>query len=274
MGPALVWLGLRSFQGGPGQRCPHSFFKYRHFLIARPCRLTFAIMEEGLAIRSWAEEDRPREKLLLKGRHELSNAELLAILIGSGDRERNALDLARVILADLEHDLGRLARLSPGDLAKHRGIGQAKAVKIVAALELARRRQTVKSEERVQVRCSQDLDALIRDVLSDLNREEFWVLYLNRANRLLHRERISIGGVSGTVVDVKLIFKGALERLASAMALCHNHPSGNLKPSEADINLTRKVVRAGKVMDVAVLDHLIITDGGYFSFADQGLMEG
>ncbi len=231
-------------------------------------------MEEGLAIRRWAEEDRPREKLLLKGRHELSNAELLAILIGSGDRERNALDLAKVILADLEQDLGRLARLGPADLARHRGIGEAKAVKIVAALELARRRHSSRQELRPQVRCSQDLDAQIRDVLSDRDREEFWVLYMNRANRMLHRERISVGGVSGTVVDVKLIFKVALEKLASALALCHNHPSGNLKPSEADVQLTRKVVKAGKVMDIAILDHLIITDGGYFSFADQGLMEG
>jgi DNA repair protein RadC len=231
-------------------------------------------MEEGLAIRSWAEEDRPREKLLLKGRHELSNAELLAILIGSGNRRHNAVDLARFILADLENDLGRLARLGPADLARHRGIGEAKAVKIVAALELARRRLNTRTEDKAQIRCSQDLDAQIRDVLSDRDREEFWVLYLNRANRLIHRERISVGGVSGTVVDVKLIFKAALERLASSLALCHNHPSGNLKPSEADISLTRKVIKAGRVMDIAVLDHLIITDHGYFSFADQGLLEG
>ncbi len=230
-------------------------------------------MESGLPIRSWAEEDRPREKLLLKGRHDLSNAELLAILIGSGNRERNALDLAKAILADLDHDLGRLARLGPADLARHAGIGQVKAVKIVAAMELARRRHSSRQEVRPQVRCSQDLDSQIRDVLTDRDREEFWVLYMNRANRILHRERISVGGVSGTVVDVKLIFKVALEQLASALALCHNHPSGNLKPSEADISLTRKVSRAGKVMDVAVLDHLIITDAGYFSFADQGLME-
>lgn len=210
---------------------------------------------------------------MLKGRHELSNAELLAILIGNGSRERNALDLARLILADLNHDLSKLARVGPGELARHRGIGPAKAVKIVAALELARRRTQHRVEIPAQVRCSQDLDNLIRDVLCDRDREEFWVLYFNRANRLLHRERISTGGVSGTVVDVKLIFKVAVERLASALALCHNHPSGNLKPSDADISLTRKVIQAGRVMDVSVIDHLIVADTGYFSFADQGLMQ-
>lgn len=184
------------------------------------------------------------------------------------------MDLARGILADMDQDIARLARLSPVELSRHRGIGQAKAVRIVAALELARRRQNTRITEQTTIRCSQDIDGLIRDVLSDLHREEFWVIYLNRANRLLHRERISSGGVSGTVVDIKLIFKSALERLASALALCHNHPSGNLKPSDADISLTRKVVQAGKVMDIAVIDHLIVTDSGYFSFADEGLLSG
>jgi len=226
-----------------------------------------------MPIRCLAEDERPREKMLIQGRAALSNAELLALLLGSGDRERNALDLARAVLQDHAQDLGALARLSPPDLARYKGIGNAKAVRVAAALELGRRRLAAAPVIRPQLRCSQDLHHQIRDVLADRHREEFWVLYCNRANRLLHRECISIGGVSGTVVDVKLVFKVALERLASSLALCHNHPSGNLRPSEADIKLTQKVIRGGKVMDIAVLDHLILADGGYFSFADEGMMQ-
>jgi DNA repair protein RadC len=225
------------------------------------------------SIKSWAEEDRPREKLLTKGRHELTTAELLAVLIGSGYKSDNALVIARRVLQVVEQDLAGLARMSLEDLDVIPGLGEAKICRIIAALELGRRRQTQRTEEKPQVKCSADLDRLIRDVLTDLNREQFWVIYLNRANRYIYREQISTGGVSGTVVDIKLIFKIAVSRLASGIALCHNHPSGSLYPSSADKALTRKVVLAGQVLDVSVLDHIIVTDKGYYSFADNGMMK-
>jgi DNA repair protein RadC len=231
-------------------------------------------MENGRPIRLLADDERPREKLWASGPTALSNAELLALLIGSGDRERNAVDLGREVLDRYGQDLTALSRCAPVDLARFAGIGPAKAARLSAALELGRRRLAAAPAVRPQIRCSRDLYLQIRDALAGLEREEFWVLYCNRANRLLHRERISVGGVSGTVVDVKIVFKAALERLASSVALCHNHPSGNLRPSEADRHLTRKVVQAGRVLDVHVMDHLILTDGGYFSFADEGLLQG
>ncbi len=227
---------------------------------------------DNLTIKAWAEEDRPREKLILKGKKSLSDAELLAILLGSGSREETAVGLSQRILKSADNNLNELGKCTVKELTRFKGIGEAKAITIVAALELGRRRQLSDIKERIQVRSSQDAYKAIAPILVDLPHEEFWILLLNRSNRIMCRERISIGGVSGTVVDAKLIYKKALENLASAIILCHNHPSGNLKPSQADIDITRKLKQAGKTLDIDVLDHLIIAEGGFYSFADEGLM--
>lgn len=225
---------------------------------------------QPLSIKAWAEEDRPREKLRLKGKQSLSDAELIAILLGSGSREETAVGLAKRILSDVQHNLNDLGKRSLGELLKYKGIGEAKAISITAALELGRRRQLSQVRERPQVRSSRDAFRAIAPLLVDLPHEEFWILLLNRANRVMGREKISLGGVAGTVVDAKVVFRKAIEGLASSIILCHNHPSGNLRPSQADIDLTKKLVQAGKTLDVVVLDHLIVTDEGYYSFADEG----
>jgi DNA repair protein RadC len=224
-----------------------------------------------LSIKQWAEEDQPREKLLLKGKSALSNAELLGVLIGSGTPEHTAVDLGKIILENNENDLNRVARLSVHDLKKYSGIGDAKAITIVSALELGRRRKD-KSEETVQITSSRDVYALMKPELSDLNHEEFWLILLNRANKVVKKQNISQGGISGTVADPKLIFNHALNQLASGIILVHNHPSGNTKPSEADKRLTRQLADAGKLLEIAVLDHIIFTDNDYFSFADESLL--
>ena len=223
-----------------------------------------------MTIKSWAEEDRPREKMLQKGKNNLSDAELLAILISSGNREETAVGLAQRILKSTDQNLNQLGKQSISDLMQFKGIGQAKAIIIAAALEIGRRRQLSLIKDRPQMRSSKDAYNLIAPLLQDLQKEEFWILLLNRSNRFIGRVCISTGGVSGTVVDAKVIFKKAVESLASSMILCHNHPSGNLRPSQADIDITRKLKRAGESLDIAVLDHLIIADNGYFSFADEG----
>ncbi|MEO9965548.1 MAG: DNA repair protein RadC [Reichenbachiella sp.] len=225
---------------------------------------------ENLSIKKWAEEDRPREKLATKGKSALSEAELIAILIGSGTPSISAVELSKTILATVDNDLNQLAKLSLADLKKFNGIGEAKAVSIVSALELGRRRKDTNFDERPKVRTSQDAYAYLKPHLMDLDHEEFWVLYLNRANKILKAERISTGGVSGTIVDAKLIFKRALESLASSVILAHNHPSGNQQPSDQDLTLTKKLKAAGATLDIPVLDHLIFTDQGYFSFSDKG----
>lgn len=230
-------------------------------------------MEDNrLTIKRWAEEDRPREKLLLKGKAALSEAELIAILIGSGNKEQTAVELSQHILNQCENDLNSLARLSVKDLQKFKGIGEAKAISIVAALELGRRRKDSEPSRRLKVTSSKDAFEMIRGDLMDLNHEEFWLVLLKRNNEVLKKEMISRGGVSGTVVDAKIIFKRALEETASGLILAHNHPSGNTKPSQEDINLTKRIKEAGKSLDISVLDHLIITDSSYFSFADEGLL--
>lgn len=226
----------------------------------------------NLKILSWAEEDRPREKLLLKGRSALSDAELIAILIGSGTRSVSAVDVAKIVLSEAGNNLNELARFSVSDLRKIKGIGLAKAISIVSALELGRRRKDVEFAEKVKITCSSDIYQLMKPELLDLPKEEFWVLLLNRANRLIRKEQISSGGVSGTVADPKIIFKSALEHYASSIVLVHNHPSGNLKPSQSDINLTQKMKEAGKLLEIPVLDHLIFGDNGYMSFVDDGLL--
>ena len=215
-------------------------------------------------------EDRPREKLLRRGRQELSDAELLAILIGSGNRRETAVDLSRRILHAMDNDLNRLGQISVAGLKKFPGIGEAKAITILAALELGRRRQSTDIQQRPQITCSRDAYDILQVNLIDLPHEEFWILLLNRANRVVGRERISSGGVAGTVVDAKLVFGKALGQMACSVILAHNHPSGNLRPSQADLQLTTKLVRAGKSLDIAVLDHLIVTQAGYYSFADEG----
>lgn len=226
-------------------------------------------------IKSWAEEDRPREKLLLKGKQALSDAELLAIMIGSGSKDETAVELCRKILRDAaNNDLHRLAKLSVADLMAFKGIGEAKAISIVAALELGHRRRLAEVRENLQINSSKSAFDELQPIVGDLPHEEFWVLFLSRANRILARERISSGGVAGTVVDIKILFKKGIQLLASSIILCHNHPSGNLQPSQADKDLTRKAVEAGKLFDMSILDHLIVGESPtkYFSFADEGLL--
>lgn len=227
---------------------------------------------EKLNIKSWAEEDRPREKLLLKGKNTLSDAELIAILIGSGNKTETAVELSKKILASVNNDLNQLAKLNLVDLMKFNGIGEAKAISIAAALELGRRRKESTEEKKIKIDSSKNAYEAISDVLSDLPHEEFWVLYLNRKNEIIKRENISKGGVTGTVADGKIIFKNAVNLLASSVILCHNHPSGNLSPSQADIQLTKKMKEIGVIMDTPVIDHIIVGNNNYFSFADENLL--
>ena len=227
---------------------------------------------QSLTIKTWAEEDRPREKLSLKGKGVLSDAELIAILIGSGNKKESAVELSKNILASINNDLNKLSKLTIANLTQFNGIGEAKAISIIAALELGRRRKDSDVEKKVAIKSSKDAYNIISDVLSDLPHEEFWVLYLNRKNEVIKKENISKGGVSGTIADSKIIFKSAIEQLASAIILCHNHPSGSLKPSNADIKLTQKLKETGLMLDTPVLDHLIIGEKDYFSFTDNNLM--
>jgi DNA repair protein RadC len=225
-----------------------------------------------LNIKSWSPEDRPREKLLLKGTPALSDAELVAILIGSGTPKMSAVELSKKILLQGNNNLNELARLSVKDLMKIKGIGEAKAITIVAALELGRRRKEQDPEEKPKITSSKDAFDLLKGDLMDLPKEEFWVLLLNRANRVTKKKRVSEGGVSGTVADPKIIFKLALEELASGIIVAHNHPSGNLQASQSDIDLTRKLKEAGKFLEIQLLDHIIIANQKYLSFADEGMI--
>lgn len=223
-------------------------------------------------IQSWAEEDRPREKLMLKGKAALSEAELIAILINSGTIDLTAVDVAKIILKSVNNNLNELARLSVKDLSRFRGIGAAKAISIVAALELGRRRKEQDRPQRNRITCSRDAYNEMIPHLMDKPHEEFWILLMNRANEVLRPVQISTGGIAGTVADPRLIFKQAIDHLASAIILMHNHPSGNLQPSQADKDLTRKLKEAGRILDIPVLDHLIFTDKAYYSFADEGVL--
>ncbi|MCK4631288.1 MAG: DNA repair protein RadC [Bacteroidales bacterium] len=225
-----------------------------------------------LRIKDLAEEDRPREKLLAKGISSLSDAELIAILIGSGNRNESAVDLGKKILGSVSHNLNELGKLSIYDLMKMKGIGHAKAITILSALELGRRRKSSKTITKKKISSSRDVLDYFQPLLADLHYEEFWVLLLNRSNRVVNKIKISQGGISGTVIDVRLILKKAIEHETSFIILCHNHPSGNLEPSESDKKITQKLKEAGKVMDIGVVDHLIISDNSYFSFADEGLL--
>ena len=228
-------------------------------------------MYKKLSIKEWAVEDRPREKMLAKGIRSLSEAELIAILIGSGNLEESAVEVSRRILASVNNNLNELGKKNINDLQKFKGIGPAKAITIAAAMELGRRRKETEPKEKPKVVTSADAAALFVPLLSDLPHEEFWVLLLNRNNLVIDKMLVSQGGLSGTIIDVRIILKMALDKLASSIILCHNHPSGNLVPSEADKEITRKIKEAGKHMDIPVLDHLIIGNGAYFSFTDEGL---
>lgn len=225
-----------------------------------------------LNIKSWAEEDRPREKLLLKSKAALSDAELIGILIGSGTASMSAVDLAKQILNHTKNDLNELAKLSVKELMKFKGIGEAKAISIVSAMELGRRRKDTAAGKKINITCSEDAYQAIRPELLDVKHEEFWVLLLNRSNTVIKKKLVSSGGVTGTVADPKIIFKAALEELACGIILVHNHPSGNLTPSHADVNLTKKMKEAGRLLEIPVLDHIIFTDNSYFSFADENML--
>ncbi len=230
----------------------------------------YPLREKG--ILSWAEEDRPREKLLLRGRNALTEAELIAILIGSGTRNKSAVDLSKEILSSVGNNLNELAKLTVQNLQKFEGIGEAKAISIVSALELGRRRRSSDPVKKEKITCSGDAYRIMQPYLLDQVVEQFWIILLNRANMVIRPELISEGGVSGTVADPKVIFKRALDKLASSIILVHNHPSGNLTPSQADLQLTHKLKDAGKSLDLPVLDHLIFTDHAYYSFADEGVL--
>jgi DNA repair protein RadC len=227
---------------------------------------------QSIKISALAEEDRPREKLLLKGRSTLSDAELIAILIGSGTKSLSAVDLSKYILASVNYDLGSLARMSVKDLQQFKGIGEAKAVTIVSALELGRRRKNEVPQKRQKISSSKEAYDLMKPDLMDEPIESFYIILLNRSNQLIKKQLISKGGTNATVVDPKVIFKYALEVMANSIILVHNHPSGNLKPSEHDKRLTQKLVDAGESLDVIVMDHVIFADCGYFSFADEGIL--
>lgn len=227
---------------------------------------------EKVTIKSWAEEDRPREKLLLQGRRSLTDAELIAILIGSGSRNETAVELSKRILSSHRNDLDQLGRLSVQELSRFKGIGEAKAIAIIAALELGRRRKEAEVPDKIQVGNSVDVYKALLPVFADLDHEEFWIVMLNRANRITSKQLISKGGQAGTIADPKIIFNTAIQYRAASIILAHNHPSGNLKPSTADISLTNKLISAGQLLDINVLDHLIVTDKGYYSFADEGMM--
>ncbi|TAE74359.1 MAG: DNA repair protein RadC [Bacteroidetes bacterium] len=227
---------------------------------------------ENLTIKEWAAEDRPREKLLLKGKENLTDAELLAILLGTGTLDASAVELGKKILALADNDLHKLAKLTIKDLKKVKGIGEAKAITIIAALELGRRRKEQDFAKKISITSSQIAYDTMIPYLLDLEHEEFWIILVNRANVIIKIQKISQGGIAGTIVDSKMIFKSAIDNLASNLILVHNHPSGNIKPSDADISLTNKMIAGGKLLEINVLDHIIFTNQGYYSFLDSGMM--
>ena len=229
-------------------------------------------MEEysNLTIKDWAVEDRPREKLLKKGVQSLSDAEIIALLIGSGTRNESAVELSKKVLKSAHNNLNELGKLDIAELTKMKGIGEAKAIAIQAALELGRRRKVSEVMIKRKITQSKDVFELFQPIIGDLPHEEFWILLLNRSNRIIEKIKISQGGVSGTVIDVKIILKHALDKLASSIVLCHNHPSGNRNPSAADDSITQKLKEGSQLLDIQVLDHIIIADIEFFSYADEG----
>jgi len=226
----------------------------------------------SLPINQWKEDDRPREKMLSKGRESLSDAELVAILIGSGNRQESAVDLSKRILASVNNNLNELATLSISDLMKFKGVGEAKAISIITAITLGRRTQLENAMSKPIIKSSKSVFNIMQPIIGNLDHEEFWVIFLNNANKIIHKRQISKGGITSTIVDSRIVFKKALEISAVAVILCHNHPSGKKTPSVEDENLTKKLYKAGKTLDIQVLDHLIIVQNDYFSFADSKMM--
>ena len=222
-------------------------------------------------ITNWSEDDKPREKLMLKGKSVLSDAELIAILIGSGSRNESAVDLSKRILASVDCNLNALGKLSITQLMTFKGIGEAKAISIISALELGRRRRSEDALELKKVTSSKVIFEIMQPIIGELPHEEFWIIYLNNSNKVISKSQLSKGGITGTLVDVRIVFKTALEMGATALILCHNHPSGTLVPSDADKQITRKLKLAGESLEIKVLDHLIVTEASYFSFADEGI---
>lgn len=225
-----------------------------------------------LTIKSWSLEDRPREKLLLKGQQNLSNAELIAILISSGNREESAVDLSKRILNSTQNNLNYLAKLSVEELQRFKGVGEAKAIAIITALELGKRQFFEKSQMLPKITSSKDVFEIMGLNLASLKHEEFWILYLDNANKVLSKYQLSKGGLTSTLVDVRLVYKRALELSAVGMILCHNHPSGKIQPSNADIEITKQIREAGLTLNIKLLDHVIIAKKKYFSFADDGIL--
>jgi DNA repair protein RadC len=230
------------------------------------------MQEQKYSIKCWAKDDRPREKLLSKGVAALSHSELIAILINHGTREKSAVELAQEVLRAGKENLNELGKLSVKELMKIKGIGEAKAISIVAAMELGRRRQATAYREKAIITGSTDVANYLQTLLKDFKHEVFAVLFLNRSNKVNHFQIISEGGITGTVADPRIILRKALEEDAVSIILCHNHPSGSLKPSKADEELTYKIKEAAKYFDIKVLDHLIVSDDGYYSFADEGIL--
>lgn len=226
----------------------------------------------SFSIKNWSQDDQPREKLLYKGKAALSDAELVAILIGSGNRQESAVDLCKRILASTENNLSALGKLSIKQLMEFKGIGEAKAISIIAALELGRRRRGEEALEKKKITSSTSVFELMQPVIGELEHEEFWIIYVNNSNKVIQKNQLSKGGITGTLVDVRLVLKNALEVGATGLILAHNHPSGTLKPSEADKQITQKLKLAAQSLDIKVLDHLIITEKAYFSFADESLL--
>lgn len=223
-------------------------------------------------IKSLAEDDRPREKLISKGVSVLSNTELIAILIGSGNKDENAVDLAKRILNSVDDNVTNLSRLSLKNLMNFKGIGEAKAISILTALELGKRRQIESTNIKSIIKSSLDAYEILKPFLEDLNHEEFWALFLNNSNKVIAKYQLSKGGLTSTIVDVRLLYKKALEQGSVGIIVCHNHPSGKLFPSNADKVLTQKIKEAGKTLDIKLLDHIIITEKAYFSFADERIL--
>ena len=228
--------------------------------------------QESFSIKNWKVDDRPREKLVHKGKNALSDAELIAILIRSGNKQESAVHLSKRILTFVGNNLNELGRLSVNDLMQFKGIGEAKAISIITALELGRRRRLEDALERLRITSSKSVFNVMQPIIGELTHEEFWVLYLSNSNKIVYKNRLSSGGITSTLVDVRMLFKKALELSTIAIVLCHNHPSGSLKPSRSDIDLTKKIQEAGKILDIKILDHLLITEKAYFSFADNNLI--
>ena len=228
--------------------------------------------QTNFPITNWSEDDKPREKLMLKGKSALSDAELIAILIGSGSRNESAVGLSKRILASVDNNLNALGKLTIQQLMNFKGIGEAKAISIAAAMELGRRRRAEEAVELKKITSSKMIFELMQPIIGELPHEEFWVLYLNNSNKVLSKSRQGKGGITGTMVDVRLVFKTALELGATALILCHNHPSGTLIASDADKQITRKLKSAGQNLDIQILDHVIVTENGYFSFADEDIL--